>query len=1450
MLMSISFLCLHAQAVWDGTTDVEFEGEGTQSSPYLIATAEELAGFAKLVSDGDNFAGKYLKLTSDIVLNSEDTPEEEKHEWSMIGYYTITNNYETRAFSGHFDGGGHTIFGVYRGKMPSDTTNVDEWDEELEIDYTGWYSGFFGWLENATVENVKFQKMTMKGGANIGGLCHISVNSTIRNVHIIDSEVASSTGENGGSCGGLVATNQGGLIENCSVDASVQAYMMCGVLVAHNSEAGVIRDCTTSGYAYALRQGVGGFVGENRGLIERCSSSADVSRGGHKHSTYMEITCAGFVCTNDGGTIRDCFATGNVVKSYFSGAGFCGKNASIWEGNIGVLENCYSTGDVEVIGDCTTSTFMGDNGQSGLLAGEQYTTGSKVINCFSTGKITLLPREDGQDGLQYRSGFLDTENAQGKSIVTNCYFDFDKTPYVHTHQWGEFAVTTAYMKSQAFVDELNRMSALLGLSKWQYNAGGYPTLTMEKVSLTDYLEGGSGTKDDPWRVGTKEHLKNIAACANHGYHFAGNYILQTADIEMNPPFAMWEEEMPEMWEPIGRTVYKKQWSGATSGTIYNDVEFSYSFNGNYDGGLHEVRNIYCYDLKLGMGFFGTLRNGARVSNLGVTDAYMRSGSSSGILAEKVAGYIETQIRQCWTSGSIETLVNTQGVSGLVGAPTDDTRFYNCYSSAVMHGYGPNTSLVGDLSGFGRNQIVNFLYYGKLDNLDSRLDAGTTLLKNYYINTDSIGTHGHDPMEDFISNSEEMQSKELLNRMNYYVSEFNAAHPDDPLLWWKHNEGGYPTFTAETPVHTVTYVANGDAEIAAQKVHDGSRMYHFKVADNGTQKFAGWYTDEALTNVFESDGLITSDTTLHAKWCSTTYEADYTPFTNTFAKKITLKTPEQLYAFACILNGTSDVVAATTFEGKTIQLGADIVLNDTLGWQRWGDTTFGTHWLPIGTVNTPFQGTFDGRGYTVSGMFMQPITNHDLLTYGSDMGLFGVVGELASISNVNIKASCISGYRNNIGFLAGRNQGCIDNCTIEGYIVPFHHLEGYSEGLDLGSSNGLLIGYNAGGKGSITNCHVKGKIIGNHRSNVGGLVGDFRNCTNAVIRNCSADVEINITGIGGSSGYTPDCVGGLIGYCHSPIISSHVTGSVSGGSYVGGIVGRMFANIDSCYVEADVTSTGWYSGGLAGEGFNINHSYVVGDVSGDTYIGGLTGGYNGGGEVKNSYHIGDVLANKYTAAGLVAYCGGRFTVTNGYHVGEVKAGIEDFNGLGCGSINNSSYFSLTYEGETNDAMRTVANYVGWDFANMWAIVSDYNDGYPFLRSLAPEEYQNVAVFLLSNDSVKMIVGEELQLTASVWHPEYTTVEWRSGNTSILTVVDGKVTAIGEGETDVEVLTPDGQKTVCHVKVETPTGIDGVSGDNAKLTATRKVIENGIIYIIRYNTQSGRMEKYTISGTRVE
>ena len=65
---------------WNGTSDKSWYKDDTDS--FTITTAEQLAGLAELVNDGNKFENKTIKLGADIYLNPDDNKKARK--WTPI----------------------------------------------------------------------------------------------------------------------------------------------------------------------------------------------------------------------------------------------------------------------------------------------------------------------------------------------------------------------------------------------------------------------------------------------------------------------------------------------------------------------------------------------------------------------------------------------------------------------------------------------------------------------------------------------------------------------------------------------------------------------------------------------------------------------------------------------------------------------------------------------------------------------------------------------------------------------------------------------------------------------------------------------------------------------------------------------------------------------------------------------------------------------------------------------------------------------------------------------------------------------------------------------------------------------------------------------------------------------------------------------------------------------
>ena len=138
------------------------QGSGTESDPYVITTADQLAGI-------QNDLDAYYKLGDNITLTEN---------WQPIGTFEAANgDGETpdmsKAFTGVFDGDGKTISGLkVNGSIAA---------------------GLFGCVANGTVKNVTIQNATVSGSCMAAAAVGYAYNSTVENVKLTATEGQHST---------------------------------------------------------------------------------------------------------------------------------------------------------------------------------------------------------------------------------------------------------------------------------------------------------------------------------------------------------------------------------------------------------------------------------------------------------------------------------------------------------------------------------------------------------------------------------------------------------------------------------------------------------------------------------------------------------------------------------------------------------------------------------------------------------------------------------------------------------------------------------------------------------------------------------------------------------------------------------------------------------------------------------------------------------------------------------------------------------------------------------------------------------------------------------------------------------------------------------------------------------------------------------------------------------
>jgi hypothetical protein len=224
--------------------------------------------------------------------------------------------------------------------------------------------------------------------------------------------------------------------------------------------------------------------------------------------------------------------------------------------------------------------------------------------------------------------------------------------------------------------------------------------------------------------------------------------------------------------------------------------------------------------------------------------------------------------------------------------------------------------------------------------------------------------------------------------------------------------------------------------------------------------------------------------------------------------------------------------------------------DASGSSAWAA---GAGFSPIGKAVTPFTGSYDGQGYTITGLNI-----NQLPSFGNYIGLFGYVS-IATIKNITLASVNITGYEDVGSLIGDQYEGTVTSCSSSGSVTGHINIGG-------------LIGYE-GTATTATNCSSTASVSGTGTGNeeIGGLIGEQN-------YNCTATSCFSTGSVIGQY-----AVGGLIGeQITSSATNCFSTGAVTGSQYVGGLIGWMDPsdNASNCYSSGSVTGTTNF-GGLIG-----------------------------------------------------------------------------------------------------------------------------------------------------------------------------------------------------------------------------------------------------------------------------
>ena len=695
---------------------LDWEGNGTKDSPYVITTAKQLVAFGQKVNAGTSYSGKYIALGNDIDLS------EVSSTFKPIGSSEIS------CFQGYFNGRSYTVSGL--------TIDAGEQEGVGLFGYTG---------ANSLVHDVAIKDFTITTYGKYAGTLAGLAKGTIANVTVTNSTVTAY----GLATGGVVGGYQGNGLSNAEFSGTVSGWGLTGGIVGEiKGKAKQLRNhgrITLSQYYDEASLGVGGIAGGSAFSTTR-SSITDSYNDGHIIGRSSAARVGGVVGQLYTADIERCFNVGliNGVSSASStlGEGATAGVAGVVYGstiadcyNANYVINSYTTNNVGgIVGKVTTPTSVTSDGVV-----VRYENTSSVTRSYNSGQVV-------QPALYATQGLWGTSYAD--TVFTRCYFDRQLTGNeIGSHLEGS-ACETSKLASATGLDGINSTSTWVLADGMYPRLKGYESVTSAIVAATPaYLadsettqkvkhnftvstEGGvkwkayndttetygaenaavtvadgnvtlknatttgiivammgddesfykriwiktinpngftgSGTEADPYLISSKADLIELRDGVNNSsQHYKGEYFKQTADINLN------------------------EGEGTFAG-IGTDGYSSHIFGGIYDGNGHSISNLNINGLGADakgkasktnsiqcVGLFGYIENGAVIKNLTIA-----SGDISGWqYAGSIAGYNDGEITNCRNFATVKTAYAYTG--GIAGYQTTNGVVSSCYNGGTI-----------------------------------------------------------------------------------------------------------------------------------------------------------------------------------------------------------------------------------------------------------------------------------------------------------------------------------------------------------------------------------------------------------------------------------------------------------------------------------------------------------------------------------------------------------------------------------------------------------------------------------------------------------------------------------------------------------------------------------------------------------------------------------------------
>ena len=786
--------------------------------------------------------------------------------------------------------------------------------------------------------------------------------------------------------------------------------------------------------------GTASFVVNGAGTFEKLYSDAIIDHRGDR--------AAGIASRNSQNmTINECWFDGviNAGRTQVGGIvdvitkGNTVINHSLFSGTINSTFKTFDNEGVFVGGICGT-VYPGSTVKSN--------TGVKITDCLSSGKINTT-----------------TQTYVGSVIGYILYGGLANASFKDSYTINGIA-EQAYGAATGTIVGKNivmREKEMTGIKAYQWTTLNFDRYWAPVEGSTPVLkcfaqnpistEGVEKEYDTSWylpgeyvfEIHDRQDLYGLALLSATD-SFKDKRVKLCADIVLNEGKAKnWEKKEPESpWIPI------------------------FDFNGMFDGQGHTVSGIYLKTSAQYQGFFTTVQAQGVVKDLSIKNSYFCSTNEALSMIGTIAGDFRGKLDGVY-SNAIVVGYGPQ-IGGLIARANDnddpgtnkaDTiTLTNCWFDGEVYAKGEITTYAGGL--------VSAVIQGDLL-VEHCLNTGT-------IHSECTGRAIH--VAGLVGSVSHVEAR-LVIKDSLNAGKIDAAYDVGVgsvigrLSSEKHSANISDTYTLEeshiNSIGTSSGTIKGGAIRLPKSILTGKNAYRFSTLDYAKY----WTTTANGTPVLRKFAKTTQSTAGLSKAIDISWYNDT-------AKTFTLKNLKQFYGFAFLATGNN-------FEGKTVKLGADITVNtpNVSAWKA-GTAKPGNPWVSIGNQGMEFNGTFDGQGHVIRGIYVKSDTQYT--------GLFGRANSDSVIKNFKLTDSyfcntneelCMTGSV--AGEIRGRMENVYSNAVVIGYGPQIGGMVARSNDYDDYKRQTKA---EIADKTVVKNCWFDGEVrlVGSQNTYAGGVVG--------------------------------------------------------------------------------------------------------------------------------------------------------------------------------------------------------------------------------------------------------------------------------------------------------------------------------------------------------------------------